>query len=31
METSTLGLTHFWSQADGVIRFTAYLLLRYRS
>jgi biopolymer transport protein ExbB len=27
METSTLGLTHFWSQADGVIRFTAYLLL----
>jgi len=27
METSTLGLIHFWSQADGVIRFTAYLLL----
>jgi biopolymer transport protein ExbB len=25
--TSTLGLAHFWEQADGVIRFTAYLLL----
>ena len=24
---STLGLAHFWQQADGVIRLTAYLLL----
>lgn len=27
MEANSLGLAHFWSQADGVIRFTAYLLL----
>jgi biopolymer transport protein ExbB len=27
MESGTLGLAHFWSQADGVIRLTAYLLL----
>jgi biopolymer transport protein ExbB len=25
--TDALGLAHFWQQADGVIRFTAYLLL----
>jgi biopolymer transport protein ExbB len=25
--TASLGLVHFWTQADGVIRFTAYLLL----
>ena len=27
MEGEALGLAHFWSQADGVIRFTAWLLL----
>lgn len=27
METTALGLSHFWQQADAVIRFTAYLLL----
>jgi len=27
MMTDGLGLVHFWQQADGVIRFTAYLLL----
>src|SRR5262245_17968105 len=27
MDTNGLGLAHFWSQADGIIRFTTYLLL----
>jgi biopolymer transport protein ExbB len=27
MDTNALGLAHFWSQADAIIRFTAYLLL----
>ncbi|MEF9995996.1 MAG: MotA/TolQ/ExbB proton channel family protein, partial [Burkholderiaceae bacterium] len=27
MEGQALGLAHFWNQADGVIRFTAWLLL----
>ena len=27
MEATALGLSHFWSQADAVIRLTAYLLL----
>jgi biopolymer transport protein ExbB len=27
MEDQALGLMHFWEQADGVIRFTAYVLL----
>ena len=27
MDANTLGLSHFWSSADAIIRLTAYLLL----